>query len=436
MFGFGRRFSAFLAGQALNAIGSWATVVAIWGYAAYEFDADVGDISLVGLAWLGPAVLIGPFAGVPIDRFGPKTVLIAAKAAGAVVSVALATVDSFGALVVLSIGHGIVFAFTEPALDAVPPRVVADDRLASANAILRASTDLAIVAGPVVAAASIRWWGFQGAFLFDAATYVVGIGVTLGLSLNPLPTKAATDTAPERRIVGEVLDGFRLVRRSPYLRSTIALTGAVYFLYGTALLLEPIYVRDVLDESVETFALLQSAFGVTLVGMGLVVARLGDRVATLRVLSLVVIGSAIGAFLYMGTSSLVVSGLGVMAWGGVSAFLTGPSRTLLQRHTPPDTQGRVLALDRTVENGAHLVALPVTGGLAMWLGVQGAVACIAVVLAGLGLFAARRVPRIDAADHPDETPPPHIQATPVPPVPDGPRHPAGGVHTAERGLLD
>ncbi len=414
MFGFGRRFVVFLAGQALNAIGSWATVVAIWGYAAYEFDAGVSDIGLVGAAWLAPAVLVGPLAGLPIDRFGPRTVLVAAKAAGALVSVALALVDSFGALVVLSIGHGIVFAFTEPALDAVPPRVVPERRLASANAILRASTDLAIVAGPIVAAVSIRWWGFQGAFVFDAATYVIGITATLMLRLHPPRSDELGVETDDRHAVRELVHGLRLVRHSPQLRATIALTGAVYFLYGTALLLEPLYVRDVLGESVETFALLQSAFGVTLVMMGLVVARLGDRAATLRVLAMVVVGSAVGAFLYMGTTSLLVSALGVAAWGAISAFLAGPSRTLLQRNTPSRVQGRILALDRTVENGAHLVALPVAGGLAMWLGVQGAVVFITVVVATLGVLAARNMHPATIENQTDDTPP--IHRIPAPPA--------------------
>mgnify|MGYP001545722174 CR=1 FL=1 len=57
------RVAGFLAAEALSAIGSWASLIAIWGYAAFEFDADVGDISLFGIAFALPGIVLGPFAG-------------------------------------------------------------------------------------------------------------------------------------------------------------------------------------------------------------------------------------------------------------------------------------------------------------------------------------------------------------------------------------
>ena len=57
--------------------------------------------------------------------------------------------------------------------------------------------------------------------------------------------------------------------------------AAVHLLYGSALLAEPLYVRDVLHRSPTTFAALQTVFGVWLVVAGIVVARLEDRLATL-----------------------------------------------------------------------------------------------------------------------------------------------------------
>jgi hypothetical protein len=80
-----------------------------------------------------------------------------------------------------------------------------------------------------------------------------------------------------------------------------------------------------------------------------------------------------------------------MAWGAVTAFLAGPSRTLLQRNAPPGAQGRVLALDQTVEGLGHLVAMPVAAGLAAAFGVQGAAVAIGLVVTVGGSWGLWRV---------------------------------------------
>ena len=57
------RSAGFLVAEALSAIGSWATIVAIWGYAAYEYDATAGEVSLFGVAFTLPGVAARPARG-------------------------------------------------------------------------------------------------------------------------------------------------------------------------------------------------------------------------------------------------------------------------------------------------------------------------------------------------------------------------------------
>ena len=385
---FGARFWAFLAGEAISEIGSWASLVAIWGYAAFAFDADPGEIGLIGLAWLFPPVVLGPFAGTAIDRVGPRKILVLAKALGAVASIALVFADTFSLLIVFSFGHGIASAFSRPALEATPPRIVDDSQLAATNALLHMATNLAIVLGPIAAAGSIALLGFDGAFIFDAITYGIGIVAVFAVTMHPPLVEEERTGA-----WSETVRGLRIVATSSPLRTTVFLMFGVYFLYGSALMLEPIYVRDVLERPVSTFALLQTAFGVCLVAVGVVVARLGDHVASLGVVAIAVVGSALGAVWYLGTTSVVMAFVGVMVWGAVTAFLAGPSRTLLQRNAPPGAQGRVLAVDQTTEGVGHLLAMPVAAGLAAAFGVQGAALAIGLGVAALGLAGLTQISR-------------------------------------------
>lgn len=405
-----RSFLLLFLGQAVNGIGTWAALVALWGFAAYEFDSGPAQIAMIGLAWALPAAVVGPFAGVPIDRFGPKRVLVVAYAAGAGAAVAMASATSYRQLLALGVVHGIVKAFSQPATDTLAPRLVEDRDLLAANAVLGASSESAIVFGPLVAAVAIGLWGLRGAFLVDAATFLVGIAVVVPLRLRTLPAAPATAGSAEdghpsepprpATVWADVRAGFALVARRPVLRFTMLMSTVVFVTWSAYIVVEPIYVRDVLDRPASFFALLQTAFGTGLVLTGLMLPRLGDRVAGTRALALSVLLSGLTAGLYVGTRIPAVAVVGVFLWGVDVAFFSAPSRTLLQRHSPPEAHGRVLALYRTVHSVADVVALPLTGLAAGVIGVQAAalwVASFAVVAGFIGFRVAgtRRLPEPD-----------------------------------------
>src|SRR5688500_4309956 len=139
------RVAGFLGAEALSAIGSWATIVAIWGYAAYEYDASAADVGLFGVAFSLPGVLIGPLSGTVIDRLGPKPTLALAKVIGIAAALLLLLADDFRALSLLCVLHGISSALSHPALQSMPPRLVDDEHLARTNALVSLTDELAIV---------------------------------------------------------------------------------------------------------------------------------------------------------------------------------------------------------------------------------------------------------------------------------------------------
>lgn len=350
------RIVAFLAAEALSAVGSWATLIVVWGYAAFEFDATATDVSLFGLAFGLPGMVLGPVAGAAVDRFGPKATLAAAKVLGVGASLLLLTADTFTMLGILSALHGIAFTFSLPAIQAMPPRLVADEHLARTNALVSLTDEIAIVVGPVVGAASIAVVGFRGAFVVDAITYALGLVALPLVRLRP----AALGEGDTEASSG-ALEGLRRVWRVPLLRRVVACTFLVHLLYGAALLIEPLYVRDVLGRSEEWFAALQTIFGAALVGGGLVVAKAGERLASFRYVALGLGGSAVAAFIYMGTPWLGAAIVGVVLWGLVTALMGGPSRTVIQRATREVEHGRVLAADLMVGSMGQVVGLATLG---------------------------------------------------------------------------
>ncbi len=373
---FSPRVAGFLGAEALSAIGSWATIVAIWGYAAYEYDASAGDVSLFGVAFALPGVLIGPVTGTVIDRLGPKPTLAVAKVIGVVASLALLAADDFRTLALLSALHGVSMALSFPALQSMPPRLVDEAHLARTNALVSLTDELALVLGPVAAGVGIAAFGFRGAFVFDALTYGLGLVVLPLVRLRPLSRAVGGgddgggDGGGDPRVgLRDALEGWRLIVHSGVLRRTVACTFAVHLLYGMALLAEPLYVRDVLERSEEVFAALQTAFGVCLVAGGLLAAKIGERLASFGWVAFGVGTSGLTAIAYLGTPWVLVAFVGVALWGVATAVISGPSRTVLQRSSPPRAHGRVLSADYVAASSAELVGIGIAGVLVGAFGV-------------------------------------------------------------------
>src|SRR3954447_13569228 len=350
-----RGFARLLLGQAVSETGNWIAVIAIRGFAAFRFDVGAGDLAMLFVVLSVPGALLGPLLGVPIDRLGPRRTLLIANLLGVVDALALSRADSYTTIILLALPLGLIEALATASLDAIPPRLVPDTQLVTANALLGGAQDLAIVLGPLAAALVNAHWGLEGAFIADAATFLVGALVALRIRVEPVardPGEHATSTWHELRA------GFSLAGRSEGLRWTLAVATSVYLLWAVFGVLEPLYVRDVLGESDATFALLQTVFGVGLVLAGLLLAGVGERVARPRYVAIAMVASGATAALYLGTESLAVAFVGVFLWGVDTAFFYVPARTLLQRYAPVAFHGRVLSLNQSLEPATAIVMTP------------------------------------------------------------------------------
>jgi predicted MFS family arabinose efflux permease len=350
-----RGFTPLLVGQAVNETGNWIAIIAIWGFASFRFDVGAGDLALLFVVLSVPGALLGPLMGVPIDRLGPRRTLLIANLLGMVDALALTRADSYEMIILLALPLGLIEALATASLDAIPPRLVPDDQLVTANALLGGAQDLAIVVGPIAAAVVNAQWGLEGAFFADAATFLVGALVALRLRVPAVPRVASEHATSTWR---ELRAGFTMTRRTEGLRWTLAVASCVYLLWAAFGVLEPLYVRDVLRGSEETFALLQMVFGIGLVLTGLSLAIVGERIARPRYVAIAMVVSGLTAALYLGTESVIVAFVGVFLWGVDTAFFYVPARTLLQRYAPTAFHGRVLSLNQSLEPAAGIVMTP------------------------------------------------------------------------------
>jgi MFS family permease len=117
-------FALLLAGQSVNAVGSWASAIVLWGFAAYRFNAGPEAISVTVVCWSVPPAALSPLTGALADRLGPRPVLVAGYLGAAAAALAMAAAGSLVFLDAMAALYGAARSLSGPAGSALPPRVV------------------------------------------------------------------------------------------------------------------------------------------------------------------------------------------------------------------------------------------------------------------------------------------------------------------------
>jgi MFS family permease len=381
------RFALLLTGEAVNSIGSWASAIALWGFAAYRFNASPGAVSVTIVCWAAPSAVLSPLLGVYVDRLGPKRALVAGylAAAGAALGLALAA-GSLAALDTLAVAYGITRALTGPAAGALPPRIVSPGDLLAANSLLGGAATAGQVAGPVAASAALALSGFRAAFVVDAVTYLIGAVVVAPLPLRREPGGDPAG-AGRRSWRQELAEGFTTVTRDRRLRLVARVSAGVALTSGAFLVVEPLYARHVLHRPASQFALFEAAAGAGGILASLALPRLRDRLGG-RALAASAVGYGLAACVFTGTAWIPVAYAGAFAWGIAGAVFGTVAVTSLQREAPVHAHGRVMGVAATVQSAADTVGLPLAGATLAALGVRAGAVALAAVAVAAGVSAA------------------------------------------------
>jgi MFS family permease len=171
-----RSFLALWLGQTVSFIGDYFYILAI----PIMVEELTGSALQVGLSFMAsalPMLLLGPVAGVFVDRWNRKWTMIVAdllRALLVLVCLLVRTPDQVWIYYVVAFLMSSVSRFFFPAQNAVLPLVVKDrNDLLAANGLMQIVQTVGLVVGPAAAGFAIALWGEQIAFFVDSATFLV-----------------------------------------------------------------------------------------------------------------------------------------------------------------------------------------------------------------------------------------------------------------------
>ena len=318
-----------------------------------------------------PYLLFGMFAGVIIDRFDKRRVMLAAEIlrTAIVLLVPVAAAYALWSVFVLSFAVASLTVIFDPAKLSLLPDLVTERQLMRANSFLASAETLTEVLGYAGAGFLLATVSTTTAFRVDAVTFFVS-AVTLVLMSYRRPTRAAERAA--RSFSRELREGFAYIRHHTGLLANTMLAVFIALGLGAALPLTFFLAVTVLgngdqtgelDFGIASFGIFEAAIAVGYLTGSLVVAGLAGR---LRVGRAIIAGfavtgagmAAVAAANRVWIAAVIFAVIGAANAGGLIAI-----DTYVQRVVPEHVRGRVWGSRFMLTQGAYAVSVLAAGAL-------------------------------------------------------------------------
>ncbi len=337
----------------------------------YELTGSATAAGLMFVAMMAPQLLIGPVAGVFVDRWNRKTTMVVSDLlrAGIVLGVFLIdSNDQVWLIYLLMFAESSVSRFFLPARTAILPSIAPASQLMSANAAMGMTEAIARLGGPAVGGLLVAAWGARGAAALDALTYLLS-AVLISLMRVPV-IERAQHPAPVGGMAGvgavwrDLVDGARVVMSRPVLRALFGVMAVFMLAQGIINPLLVVLIGDVWRSGATGFGLFLSAQGVGSLAGGLLLGGLAHRVSPRMLMVGAGIGDGLLLILMVNQPSIIVAMALVAVAGVLIVGLFISTQTLIQIGSDDHHRGRVASLLMTVTAAVALFSMGLTSALA------------------------------------------------------------------------
>jgi MFS family permease len=383
------------------------------------------QLSLAVLTLIIPSVIFGVLAGVYVDRWDKRSVLIASNLIRGCIAFSYAAFGLMSGLplsllFVINFLFSTVGQFFAPAETAMIPTVVGRKRLLQANSLFHLTFTASqlvglVVLGPLLA----KIGGVDGLFISMAAAIVL-----CGALVWPLPSSGGTHDpsvpASEQEAIRGVWQDIRDIWQFVFRDRVVALAmvqwtiGAILGLVVATLV--PGFAQRLLHVHIEDAVFVMAPAGIGMVAGTAMLNRWGDRfdrhfltnVGLFTVAGCLALIGGLAVLVYvftggnpplielptLGEVSVLVPAvmfLALIAGLGFVAIMV-PAQTFLQERAPVELRGRVFAVQLMLSNFASILPLLLLGGLADLIGVDRTLLLIGILIAIAGVISVRIAP--------------------------------------------
>jgi MFS family permease len=363
-----RNFKLFFAGQTISVIGTWMTKLAT-SWLVYRMTRSALLLGVVSFSGQIVAFLLGPFAGVWVERLNRRKLLVWTQALAAVQSLALAAltlahVINLWEIIALTALQGLINAFDMPGRQSFLVQMVEDrSDLSNAIAINSSMANGARLIGPAFAGLVIAAFGEGWCFLIDGVSYFAVIASLLMMRIKPWNIRRTASSMLE-----QLREGWDYVRTFAPIRTILLLFALMSLMGYSYSVLLPLFAEQVVHGGAATLGWLTGASGI---GAFVSALSLAIRKSVVGLTGMLQIATAMlgAALILFGLSHTLWLSLVLMVFVGFGLIQTASvSNTIIQSLVPEDKRARVMSYYMMAFFGASPFGSLLAGVLAHRIG--------------------------------------------------------------------
>ncbi len=365
-----RTFLIIWLGQVISLLGSKLTEFALGFWILEQTYQETGTITQFALTILFiylPKVIISPLAGVLVDRLNRRYAMILSDfGTGIITAIVLLLVLSnhlqvWHIYIAVTVSSSLN-AFQQPAYLAAIAQLVPPKNLSRANGMVQASFAIAKITAPVIAGLLMKAAGITTVLLIDLITFAIAIFTLVSVKF---PDIKRFTRKTKRRVVEQLIDdtilGWNYIAVRPGLSRLIGFIAISYFTMGVLeVVLWPLLYQP---GSTDRLGIILSIGGCgMLLGSVLMSVWEGPKNRVKAIIFGVGLQSAI-VFLGGTRISLVILGAGIFGYLFSQPIIVSCNQAIWQSKVPARLQGRVFALQQTLERSLAICAYLSAGPL-------------------------------------------------------------------------
>ena len=331
----------------------------IW---VYERTGSITRFALISVCVMLPGIVISPLAGVLVDRFNRRAVMMLSDMGAGFSSLILAVLFFTGQLtiweiyILVSVGS-IAGAFRMPAYMALLSQLVPMKQIGRASGMMQLAPAAAQVLSPILAASLLGPIKFQGIIAIDFATFLFAIGTLFLISVPTLPAKG-----PKRPILKEAYDGWIYIMERPGLVGLLLFFASINITYSFA---QVLFTPMILSfASTAVLGTIMSIGALGFLSGSLVISTWGGPERRIHgVLGFAVL-YGIGLILGGLQASALLITISIFIIVFQVPIINGCSQAIWQTKVPPEMQGRVFSTRMMIAWSSAPLAFLLAGPLA------------------------------------------------------------------------
>ena len=369
--------------QIVSLLGDFLALFAVISVVSFKLHGTAPQVTGVQIAYMLPLALLGPLAGVFVDRWPIKPTLVASDLVRAGLVLLLVLSTSLWQVYAILIALSSVSSFFAPAQSVTIRSYVPREGLLSANALMQIAMMSIRIIGPAAAGALVAAFGATLCYAIDGVSFLASAAIISSVIIVRPPSAAAPPSqhGRVRQVWADLAQGVNYIVHHPALSFVVAAMAAGLFTIGCFGPLIAIFVRESLHASAGMFGFISAMIGVGLMagtqGLRAVAHRLSNEAMVLSGLA----GIGIGVFLLGALAYVPATVFATFLVGFSFAAIIVPAQTLMQQETPPALMGRISSTVMSVVFFAQVLGLVLSAVLGQMLGVR-AVFFLCAALAG------------------------------------------------------